>query len=103
MSSSERPPSPTPSERERLDAEARKKEEAEQAALPYKWTQKIGEVDITIPVPGHIKPKDLIVEYKKTAIKAQIKGQEPLIEVRFQHAVSQNSTVWAVHKVLHAC
>lgn len=81
MSSSERPSSPTPSEREKLDAEARKKEEAEQAALPYKWTQKIGEVDVTIPIPGNLKAKDLIVEIKKTRIKAQVKGQDPLIEV----------------------
>jgi len=81
MSSSERPPSPTPSERERLDAEARKKEEAEQATLPYKWTQKIEDVDVTIPIPGNLKAKDLIVEIKKTRIKAQIKGQDPLIDV----------------------
>ena len=81
MASSDRPQSPTPSERERLDAEALKKEEAEQATLPYKWTQKIGEVDITVPVPGNLKGRDLIVEIKKTRIKAQVKGQEPLIEV----------------------
>lgn len=81
MSSSDRPSSPTPSERERLDAEARKKEEEEQATLPYKWTQKIGEVDITVPIPGNLKAKDLIVEIKKTRIKAQIKGQGALIEV----------------------
>jgi CS domain len=81
MSSSERASSPTPSEREKLDAEARKKEEAEQAALPYKWTQTIGEVDVSIPVPGNLKGRDLIVEIKKTRIKAQVKGQEPLIEV----------------------
>jgi HSP20 family molecular chaperone IbpA len=81
MSSSERPPSPTPSERERLDAEARKKEEAEQATLPYKWIQKIEDVDVTIPIPGNLKAKDLIIEIKKTKIKAQIKGQDPLIDV----------------------
>jgi HSP20 family molecular chaperone IbpA len=81
MSSSERPPSPTPSERERLDAEAQKKEEAEQATLPYKWTQKIGEVDVILPIPGNLKARDLIVEIKKTRIKAQVKGQEALIEV----------------------
>jgi CS domain len=84
MSSSERPPSPTPSEREKQDADARKKEEEEQATLPYKWTQKIGEVDVTIPIPSNLRAKDLIVEIKKTRIKAQIKGKEPLIEVGHQ-------------------
>jgi HSP20 family molecular chaperone IbpA len=87
MSSSERPASPTPSERQKLDAEARKKEEAEQATLPYKWTQKIEDLDITIPIPGNLKSKDLIVEIKKTRIKAQVKGQEPLIDVRL-HVLS---------------
>jgi CS domain len=81
MSSSERPSSPTPSERERLDADARKKEEAEQATLPYKWTQTIGEVDVAVPIPGNLKARDLVVEIKKTRIKAQVKGQEALIEV----------------------
>lgn len=81
MSSSERPPSPTPSERTRLDAEARKKEDEEQARLPYKWTQTIGEVDVAIPIPGNLKARDLIVDIKKTKITAQVKGQEPLIEV----------------------
>ena len=85
MSSSDRPSSPTPSEREKLDAEARAKEEAEQATLPYKWTQKIGEVDVSVPIPGNLKAKDLVVEIKKTRIKAQIKGQEPLIEVKDLH------------------
>jgi len=84
MSSTERPSSPTPSEREKQDAEARKKEEAEQATLPYKWTQTIGEVDVTIPIPGNLKAKDLIVELKKTRIKAQVKGQEPLIDVHLR-------------------
>ena len=90
MSTSDRPPSPTPSERAKLDAEAKKKEEAEQATLPYKWTQTIGEVDITIPIPANLKSKDLIVEIKKTRIKAQIKGQDPLIEVLLAPAYNYN-------------
>lgn len=81
MSSSDRPPSPTPSERERLDAEARKKEEAEQATLPYKWTQTIQDLDITIPLQGEIRAKNLIVEIKKTSMKVQVRGEEPKIDV----------------------
>ena len=84
MPSSDRLPSPTPSERERLDAEARKKEDAEQATLPYKWTQTIGDVDITIPVPGEIRAKDLKVKIKKLSIKAQVNEEEPVIEVSVQ-------------------
>ena len=100
MSSSDRPASPTPSERERLDAEARKKEEAEQATLPYKWTQRIEDVDVTIPIPGNLKAKDLVVEIKKTRIKVQIKGQDPLIEVGL-HESTQTGLIDYPHLPLH--
>lgn len=77
----ERSSSPTPSERERQDAEARKKEQEEQAKLPYKWTQSIGDLDITTPVEGNLKGRDLKVELKKESIYVGVKGREPIIEV----------------------
>lgn len=64
------------------EAAARAKEQAEQDALPYKWTQTIGDVDITILVPGNLKGKDMVVEIKKQSLTAGIKGQEPIIKVR---------------------
>ena len=80
-SSTDRPPSPTPSERERLDAEAKQKEDEEQAKLPYKWTQTIGDLDITVPVDGDLKGRDLKVELKKQTIYVGVKGREPILEV----------------------
>ena len=80
---SERASSPTPSERARKDAEDRKREEEEQAKLPYKWTQTLEEADVNVPIPGNLKARDLVVELKKTHIKVAIKGQEPIIAVRF--------------------
>ena len=77
----DRPPSPTPSERKKLDAEAKAKELEEQSALPYKWTQQIGDLDLTAPIPGNLKGRDLDVKITKTTIKAGVKGQEPIIEV----------------------
>jgi hypothetical protein len=68
MSSCDGPP--TPSEREKLGAEARKKVEAEKATLPYQQTKNIGGVDVTIPVPDNLKARDLTVEIEKTRIKA---------------------------------
>jgi hypothetical protein len=79
--SAERSSSPTPSERERLDREAKTKEAAEQAALPYKWTQTIQDADITIPVAANIRARDLNVVLTKTAIKVQMKGGETFIDV----------------------
>lgn len=68
---------PNPAE----EAAARAKEAAEQAALPYKWTQTIGDVDISFSVPGNLKGRDLVVELRKTGLSAGIKGQEPVIKV----------------------
>ncbi len=73
--------SPSPEEREKKDAEQRAREAEEQAKLPYKWTQTIGEVDLTVPVAGNIKGRDLDVVITKTKLKAGLKGQTPIIEV----------------------
>jgi HSP20 family molecular chaperone IbpA len=68
---------PTPAE----EAAARAKEAEEQAALPYKWTQQIGDLDITVEVPGNLKGKDFVVDIKKKKLVLGIKGQEPIISV----------------------
>ncbi len=75
------PESPPPEERERLDKEAKEKQEAEQAALPYKWTQTIKDVDIMIAIPANIKGRDLDVTLTKAKLKVAIKGQAPFIDV----------------------
>jgi len=77
----DRASSPTPSERERSDKEAKTKEDAEQAKLPYKWTQTIGELDISAPIPANIKGKDLEVKITKSSLKAGIRGQDVIIQV----------------------
>jgi HSP20 family molecular chaperone IbpA len=58
------------------------KEKAEQDALPYKWTQTIGELDLTFSVPGTYKSRDLKIDLQKSKIVAGVKGQEPIITVR---------------------
>lgn len=85
MADIERPASPTPEERKKLDKEAKAKELAEQAKLPYKWTQTIQDLDLTAPIPGNLKGKDLDVKITKTSLKAGIKGQGPIISVRTNH------------------
>ncbi|KAF4264179.1 hypothetical protein KXX33_003618 [Aspergillus fumigatus] len=84
MSSTDLEQDPTPkdiAQRELEEKERKAKEDAEQAQLPYKWTQTIRDVDVTIPVPANIKGRDLDVVLTKTKIKVAIKGQEALIEV----------------------
>ena len=74
--------SPTPSEREKADAELKEKEAAEQATLPYTWTQTIQDLDLTVPVRENLKGRDLQVDINKTALLVRVKGEEPIIEVK---------------------
>ncbi|KAG9785267.1 CS-domain-containing protein, partial [Aureobasidium melanogenum] len=86
--------SPTPSERARQDAEDRKREEEEQAKLPYKWTQTLEEAEVTVPIPGNLKARDLVVDLKKTHIKVGVKGQEPIIDGDFPHPIQTDESTW---------
>lgn len=79
--SNDRPSSPTPSERATADAEAKAKETAEQALLPYQWTQTIKDLDITVAVDGKYKGRDLDVQIKKTRLKVAVKGQDAILDV----------------------
>lgn len=78
------------------DAAARAQEAAEQAALPYKWTQTIGELDVTFTVPGTYKGKDLVVDLSKSKLKAGVKGQPPIIEGDLPHAIRVDESTWTL-------
>lgn len=90
--------SPPPEEREKKDAEAKAKEAEEQAKLPYKWTQTIQDVDITVPVPGNLKGRDLDVVISKKKLKVGVKGQPPIIEVSLPlRILHPNATPTRIH------
>ncbi|KAF2212336.1 hypothetical protein CERZMDRAFT_41346 [Cercospora zeae-maydis SCOH1-5] len=91
-----RPASPTPSEREKLDKDAKARQDEEQSKLPYKWTQTIQDLDLTAPIPANIKGKDLDVKITKTTIKAGIRGQEPIIEGTLPHPISASDSTWTL-------
>ena len=71
----------SPEEQKKLDAEQKAKEQAEQAALPYKWDQTIKDLDITVSIEGKYKGKDLDVHISRNALRVGIKGQPPVIDV----------------------
>ncbi|EAL88567.1 hypothetical protein KXW98_008245 [Aspergillus fumigatus] len=99
MSSTDLEQDPTPkdiAQRELEEKERKAKEDAEQAQLPYKWTQTIRDVDVTIPVPANIKGRDLDVVLTKTKIKVAIKGQEALIEGDFPHPIIVDESSWTL-------
>lgn len=96
MASSSRSKSPTPSERERLDKEAKEREEQEQATLPYKWTQTLNEAEVSVPISGNLKSKDLIVELKKTHIKVAVRGQTPIIDGDTPFPLDTEDSTWTL-------
>lgn len=62
---------------------SRAKQDAEQAALPYVWKQTdIKWVGVEFTVPANLKSRDLVITFSKSSLKAGIKGQAPIIEVR---------------------
>nr|POE77490.1 nuclear movement protein nudc [Quercus suber] len=86
----------SPEEQEKLDKEAKAQEDAEQAALPYKWTQTIGDLDLTFLVPGNLKGRDLDVKITKTSLKASVKGQDVVIEGAFPHPILVDDSTWTL-------
>jgi len=91
--------SPTPSERERADKEAKAKEDAEQSALPYKWTQTIKDLDITVPVDGKYKARDFEVKITKTSLRVAIKGGEVFIDGPLPKPIYLDESTWTLETV----
>ncbi|KAF2741267.1 CS-domain-containing protein [Polyplosphaeria fusca] len=90
------PGSPTPEERDKADAEQKAREEAEQAALPYKWTQTIKDVDVTIAIDAKYKGRDLDVKLSKKALKVAIKGQQPFVDGELPHPIHVDESTWTL-------
>ncbi|KAF2203153.1 CS-domain-containing protein [Delitschia confertaspora ATCC 74209] len=88
--------SPPPEEQAKADAELRAKEAAEQAALPYKWTQTIKDLDITVAIDGKYRARDLEVKFTKNTIKVAIKGQDPILEGEFPHPIHVDDSTWTL-------
>ncbi|KAG9244968.1 HSP20-like chaperone [Calycina marina] len=78
------------------EAAARAKEAEEQADLPYKWTQTIGELDLITEVPGNLKGKDFVVDIKKNKLSIAIKGQEPIIYGNLPHEIHVDESTWTL-------
>ncbi|KAF1951653.1 CS-domain-containing protein [Byssothecium circinans] len=87
---------PSPEEQKKLDAEAKAREDEEQAALPYKWTQTIKDLDVTIAVDAKYKGRDLDVKIAKTHLKVAIKGQDPIIDGDLPHAIHVDDSTWTL-------
>lgn len=51
---------------------------------------------MTIEIPGNYKGKDLVVDIKKTSLKAGVKGQEPIIDAPLPHPIHVDESTWTL-------
>jgi len=88
----------TPEEIKARDNEKRAREQLEQAALPYSWTQELGEVDITVPVPQGTRGADLIVVLRKKKLSLALKGpdREPILDGELCREIKVEDSTWTI-------
>ncbi|KAF4623530.1 hypothetical protein D9613_001757 [Agrocybe pediades] len=86
----------SPQQREELDREAKAREQQEQAALPYRWTQELGEVDLTVPVPQGTRARDLKVVIDKKRLVAGLKGKEPILAGELCKEIKVEDSTWTI-------
>ncbi|KAI1788752.1 nuclear movement protein nudC [Ganoderma leucocontextum] len=86
----------TPEQREARDNADRAREAAEQAALPYKWTQQLGDVDITVPVPKGTRARDLSVVIQKKKLSVGLKGKEPILAGELCKEIKLDDSTWTL-------
>ncbi|KAG6885582.1 hypothetical protein C0993_012584 [Termitomyces sp. T159_Od127] len=66
------------------------------SALPYKWTQLLGEVDITVPVPKGTRARDLLVEIQKKKLSVGLKGQEKILDGELCMEIKVEESTWTL-------
>ena len=104
----------TPEERQVKDKEARAKEIAEQkgtlslqnhvlrlsisSALPYSWSQELGDVDVIIPVPKGTRGKQLSVVIAKKKLGVGLKGEEPIMSGELCKDIKVDDSTWTLRK-----
>ncbi|KAF9535417.1 nuclear movement protein nudC [Crepidotus variabilis] len=83
-------------EKEQQDKANRLREQQEQDALPYKWTQELGEVEITVPVPQGTRSRDLSVVLQKKKLSLGLKGQEPIMAGELSKEIKVEDSTWTI-------
>jgi len=83
-------------EREARDKADQEREASEQAALPYKWRQELGEVDIVVPVPKGTRGKDLNVVIQKKKLSVGLKGKEKIMDGELCKEIKVEDSTWTL-------
>ncbi|KAK7207012.1 HSP20-like chaperone [Myxozyma melibiosi] len=73
------------------------KEQMEQDALPYKWTQVLEELTVTVPVPPGTRSRDLSIKITRTHLLVSLKtNPTPLIDDDFYKDVKVDDSTWTL-------
>lgn len=72
------------------------KEAAEQATLPYKWSQTISDLDITVDLPAGIRARDLSIIIKRRKLSIAIKGSEAIVDGTLFADIKEEDSTWSV-------
>ena len=68
-------------EQNEYDTKQRKQEHAEQAALPYRWSQILDHVEVNVPVPSGTRARQVQVTFKSKALSVKV-NETVFVEVR---------------------
>ncbi|KAK7694738.1 hypothetical protein QCA50_001926 [Cerrena zonata] len=83
-------------DREARDKADKEREAAEQAALPYSWSQQLGEVDIVVPVLPGTRGKGLNIVIAKKKLSVGYKGQDPIMSGELCHEIKIEESTWTL-------
>ncbi|KIL70890.1 hypothetical protein M378DRAFT_183451 [Amanita muscaria Koide BX008] len=83
-------------EREARDKADRAREVAEQAALPYSWTQELGDVDVTVTVPRGTRARDLAITIEKKKLSIGLKSKEPIMAGELCKEIKVEDSTWTL-------
>lgn len=65
-------------------------------ALPYTWTQELGEVDLVVPVAKGTRGKDLNVVIQKKKLSVGLKGQEKILDGELCKEIKVEDSTWTI-------
>eukprot|EP00095_Tigriopus_kingsejongensis_P001315 maker-scaffold249_size238305-snap-gene-0.15 protein:Tk01315 transcript:maker-scaffold249_size238305-snap-gene-0.15-mRNA-1 annotation:"nuclear migration protein nudc" len=62
----------------------------------YRWTQRLEEVELRVPLPMACKGRDVIVDIQKKRLKISLKGHEPIIDGELHKEIKVEESTWVL-------
>nr|XP_054753402.1 nuclear migration protein nudC-like [Lytechinus pictus] len=62
----------------------------------YRWTQTLQEVEVHIPMPMAVKPRDLVVSITKHRLKVGLKGHDPILNGETCNELKEEESHWVI-------